>query len=139
MVLKGTLLALLSLCLPLTAVADDPLGVWQTQDRDGHVRIQSCEANTLCGTLVWFDPNTPVGLTDGNNPDPILRGRALIGIQILSDLPASTESREMGRIYNPYDGKTFRARIELQSNQTLEVTGCWRVICRSNIWHRVSN
>lgn len=137
--LKGTLLALPGLCLPLPAVADDPLGIWQTEDRDGRVQIQNCGTNTLCGTLVWLDPDTPIGSTDDNNPDPALRGRDLIGIHILSGLPLSTESGEFGSIYNPYDGKTFRARIELQTNQTLEVTGCWGPICRSNIWLRVSN
>jgi len=139
MIYKNALLAMLSLCVPVTALADGRLGVWQSQDGDGHVRIQNCGTNKLCGTLVWFDPNLPIGATDANNPDPALRGRDLIGIHILSDLPTSNESDEFGRIYNPHDGKTFRARIELQTSQTLEVTGCWGVICRSNIWHRVSN
>ena len=124
--------------MPLSASADSVLGVWQTQDQDGHVRIHSCGANKFCGTLVWFDPKSPTAPMDRQNPDPDLRGRNLIGIEILTDVPVAAESRAAGIIYNPHDGKSFAARIALQSTQTLRVTGCWGVICRSNIWHRVS-
>lgn len=124
--------------MPISASAESVLGVWQTQDRDGHVRLQSCGADRFCGTLVWFDPQSPTGPIDRQNPNPALRDRDLIGIEILSDVPATTNNGASGTLYNPHDGKSFDARIALLSPQTLRVTGCWGVICRSNIWHRVS-
>lgn len=125
--------------MPISASADSVLGIWQTQDRDGHVRIQPCGADRFCGTLVWFDPLSPTGPIDRHNPNPALRDRDLTGIQVLSDVPATANSGAFGTIYNPHDGKSFDAHIALQSPQTLRVTGCWGVICRSNIWHRVSH
>lgn len=124
--------------MPISASADSVLGVWRTQDRDGHVRVHSCGKDRFCGTLIWFDAQSPTGPIDRQNPNPVLRDRNLIGIEILSDVPATADSGTSGTIYNPHDGKSFDARIALQSPQTLRVTGCWGVICRSNVWHRVS-
>ncbi|WP_342077109.1 DUF2147 domain-containing protein [Yoonia sp. SS1-5] len=124
--------------MPISASADSVIGIWQTQDRDGHVHIQPCGADRFCGTLVWFDPQSPTGPIDRQNPNPTLRNRDLTGTEILSDVPATANSGASGTIYNPHDGNSFDARIALQSSQTLRVTGCWGVICRSNIWHRVS-
>ena len=53
MAIKKAAIMWAALLLPLPSLAQPALGVWQTQNGDGHVHIQPCGADRLCGTLVW--------------------------------------------------------------------------------------
>jgi uncharacterized protein (DUF2147 family) len=88
--------------LPLFAFAGagtasaDPKGLWLAQD-GARVRVGPCGA-ALCATIATpksaVDPETGRPWTDKNNPDPAQRGRPLVGVAVLSGLPAG-RSREM--------------------------------------------
>jgi len=70
------------------------------------------------------------------NPDPALRTRPLAGVQILSGLTRSGEEWRNGRIYNPEDGKSYDARLELREDGRLAVKGCVAMLCRTQLWRR---
>ena len=61
--MKIATLAAFGFCLlPGTALAGAPEGVWLSEDGGTKVRISTCQANKLCGTVAWLarpiDPET---------------------------------------------------------------------------------
>jgi uncharacterized protein (DUF2147 family) len=75
---------------------------------------------------------------DINNTNASLRNRTLLGLRILSGLQRDGNRYRGGRIYDPDSGRSYGARIRLNSNNRLRVTGCifGGVACRSQNWNR---
>ncbi|WP_395396818.1 DUF2147 domain-containing protein [Novosphingobium sp. BL-8A] len=114
--------------------ATDVQGRWLTDDKAGVVEIAPC-GNALCGTLAAvLNPKAPA--QDVNNPDPARRGRALVGIAILTGLMREANGWGGGEAYDPKTGHTYRASIRLGQGGRLDVTGCVLLICRTRHWTR---
>lgn len=66
-------------------------------------------------------------LKDTENPDPSLRSRKLLGIDIFMDFEYDREEQEWvnGRIYNSSDGNLYKAELwyEAGNTETLMVRG----------------
>lgn len=128
--LRRTLFACALLSVPVAmapagAQTPTPLGVWLHVDRRIQVKIAPCGELLLCGNLVWFMwPNDAEGLplVDLKNPDPALRDRPLLGLQILRDLRRTgVNAWEDGEIYNPDDGESYRVQMSIEDDGTLRV------------------
>ena len=82
-------------------------------------------------------PGTGVSIegpaTDSHNPDPALRARSLIGVQVLSGFTQEGDAWH-GTLYYPFGGKTYRAYISRNPDNSLKVRGCWYFICRTVKW-----
>jgi uncharacterized protein (DUF2147 family) len=112
-------------------------GQWITQDRAAVVRIAPC-ATGLCGRVTRIlARGSDVPTTDVHNPDPRLRRRPLVGVQILSGFRQQGSGWTGGRVYDPKSGKAYKGNLALNSDHTLTVTGCVLFICRSQLWTRV--
>ena len=112
-------------------------GQWYTDDRSSIVAIEDCGNGTPCGFVQWMSPEVDDQAIDANNRDHTLRDRPIIGMSLLSGFKAKEDGCwQKGSIYNPEDGRTYRARIELISNDILSVSGCLGPICKTLIWHR---
>ncbi len=59
-------------------------------------------------------PGTP--RRDDNNPEPEMRSRLLIGLELLEDY-RWTGRRWEGKIYDPGSGNTYSSRMELDGNR----------------------
>ncbi|MAL79577.1 MAG: hypothetical protein CMN55_10780 [Sneathiella sp.] len=122
------------------AAAADATGIWATKDGNSHVKIAPCN-DKLCGEIIWLkEPLTPEGKpkTDQHNSDETLRSRPIIGLQMLSGFVKDGESEwDDGEIYNPEDGKTYSAKMELVKPDALEVKGCVLMFCQTQDWTRV--
>lgn len=120
------------------AQATPILGDWTTEGGDSVVRIASCD-DALCGTIVSIAPAVG-GATarDEENPNPTLRSRPLVGLQILWNLRARQTDWRGGRIYNPDDGATYEASLRLGPDGMLRVSGCIAIVCRTQTWTRSS-
>lgn len=122
------------------AAAAEPEGVWATPDDRAHVRIQPC-ADGLCGDIVWLrEPLDERGLPkrDRNNEDEAERERPILGLPMLRGFRAVDPGRwEDGRIYNPEDGRTYRAKLHLAEPGRLSVSGCVLIFCKAQDWRRV--
>jgi uncharacterized protein (DUF2147 family) len=115
----------------------DVSGIWRTGRYGALVQIGDCGNATPCGRLNWVDPRITEGAThDVRNRDPAQRGRDLMGLPVLWGFALQSEGWRDGRLYNPDDGKTFRAHLGLVSPNELRVTGCLGPLCRSEIWKR---
>jgi uncharacterized protein (DUF2147 family) len=78
--------------------APNIVGDWITQDRSAVITIGRC-GPSVCGKIsraLVIKPNYPK--TDIHNPKPQLRGRPLIGLQILSGFVATADRWNNGRI-----------------------------------------
>ncbi|TCP61584.1 uncharacterized protein (DUF2147 family) [Rhodovulum bhavnagarense] len=116
---------------------EDVTGHWRTVRHGALVRITDCGDSSPCGRLAWVAPAIAEGNThDIRNPDAALRRRPLIGVPILWGFTPDGQGWTGGHLYNPDDGKTFRAHLHLLSPRALHVTGCLGPLCRSQVWTR---
>ncbi|GEP08501.1 DUF2147 domain-containing protein [Methylobacterium gnaphalii] len=124
-------LAMLAAGPGLAQRGGDPSGTWLTES-GARVRVARCGGG-YCGTLA---STTGSGL-DVNNPDPALKSRKLVGVQILTATAPSGDGFE-GSLYNPNDGKTYSGSMTPKGPDHLAVAGCvLRVLCKSQTWTRV--
>lgn len=115
-----------------------PLGVWNTSDGDSKVNIIECGV-AVCGYpfLPTFTSDSEAR-TDIHNPDPALRGRPIRDIQIFK-LELARNGLWRGWVYNPNNGRTYKATLKTQSAERLKLTGClFGPLCGSQIWTRLS-
>ncbi len=107
------------------------LGIWINHTGKGAVEIRPCgtagrDANRLCGFIVWLkDPNNKKGepLTDGYNPEPSKRRRPICGLPVLGALQRVEGGWDNGWVYDPEQGASFDAAIELAARDRLTLTG----------------
>lgn len=112
-------------------------GNWRLQNEKAMVQIAPCGAR-LCGKVVKILKPLPYRKShDLHNPDPKLRGRSIIGIEILSDLKRDGDSWR-GEIYDPVHGNSYRSVVSLAENGTLEVKGCVAFVCKTQYWPRAN-
>jgi uncharacterized protein (DUF2147 family) len=136
--------AILMSAAALPALADDatPYGIWAMTNGKVTVRVHEC-GGTICGSIVAL--KEPISKIDGKpkvdreNPKPGLRKRALIGLPVLIGMKPAGEGRWTGAIYNPDDGRTYSASVELASANAMSVRGCVAgILCKTNKFVRVN-
>ena len=122
-------------------------GLWYNHSGKGAVEIRPCaetgrDANYLCGFIVWLkDPRNQKGqpLTDGYNEDPRKRTRTICGLPVLGSLrPMSDGTWDQGWVYDPEQGKSFDAAIQLHAPDRLVLTGYKGIkfFSKSFVWKR---
>ncbi|MGL5837873.1 MAG: DUF2147 domain-containing protein [Sphingorhabdus sp.] len=109
-------------------------GRYITDDRDGIIEIYAC-GSAMCGKLAKFLKTPPGGAAqkDINNPNPALRSRTLLGMNVLLGLKADGKEWK-GQIYDPRNGKTYRSVVYKGKSGHLVVKGCYGPICRAQNW-----
>ncbi len=127
-----------------SAAGAGPLGLWWAEGGAAQVEIFPC-AKGLCGRVVWlrspFDENgCPV--RDEHNPNPALRDRELMGLELLSGLRPSQNAPNVwtgGQIYDPTSGRTYRAALSLDGPRRLLLRGYLgiQLLGRTTAWIRV--
>lgn len=114
----------------------DIAGTWRLQNKKALVHIGPC-GKSWCGKVTRFLKPLPYRKThDTKNPDPDLRGRSTIGVDILSNLKRDGDEWR-GDIYDPVHGNSYRAVVRRSGPNTLEVKGCITIFCKTQVWDRV--
>ena len=87
----------------------DVMGEWWFPDRSGQVEIYRKEGR-LFGRVVSYRDSDQL---DENNPDPALRRRRFVGIDMIADFQFSSETErwEDGTIYDADSGRTYRGLL----------------------------
>ncbi len=103
-------------------------------------RYNRCGA-AYCGRIAWLKkPLDAQGkpFLDENNPDPVNRSQPLLGVQLLDTMkPSGKPDHWTGSVYNPEDGETYAATMQIIGEQ-LKITGCAiSFICGSEVWSKV--
>jgi len=137
------LLAMIS--WPLSALAEintqSVEGVWLSADGTGWIKIV-LGAEGLIGSIAGSpDDSGKRKPTDRDdlNPDPALRDRLLLGLIIMDGLTYAGEGKwKNGRIYDPNSGKTYKCKLSLVDENTLELRGYIGIslLGRTETWTR---
>lgn len=131
---KYFLLAFLFLSLFTNAQTneDDVLGRWISTDNKVAVNIYK-NGNNFQAKVIWFNDKLGSGKpmnsrVDEDNPDPNLRTRKIIGMDILEGLSYNSKTHrwQNGKIYDASTGRTWDAYLEIQKNGELRVRGYWK-------------
>ena len=127
-------LGALALATPAMAQAQDPSGTYLSETGDTRVRIAKCGA-AYCGTIVAVNGEAK----DVNNPDPQLKTRNLVGVQMISNIQPAGEAFT-GSLYNYKDGKTYTGKMSFKGGNAMQLSGCvlGGLICRSQTWTKVN-
>jgi uncharacterized protein (DUF2147 family) len=114
------------------AVPKNLPGLWKTEGGDSRLELFKC-GEKMCGKIVWLkvpkyiDSNDgPVGKTkiDRKNPDPAMRNRPILGLQVMKGLTASGSNQwENGTCYDPETGKSYKCKMYLASPGQLDIRG----------------
>ncbi len=123
------------------ALASNAPGTWAMQNGKVTVNVTDC-GGSLCGRIVALkEPNSKIDgkpKIDRENPNPSLRKRPLLGINVLVGMKAAGENTWKGAIYNPDDGKTYTGTVKLDGAK-MKVQGCvLKVLCKTNTFVRVN-
>lgn len=132
---------MLFMVLPIVAaMAQDVVGKWKLDDGSAIVEVYK-QGDAYNGKIVWLqNPTEPDGTpaVDTNNPDPSLRKRQLIGLNMLSGLKKADGEYSGGKIYDPGNGKTYNCSMKVEGN-VLKVRGSLDkrgLIGRTMDWYR---
>ena len=114
------------------AGSGDILGPWKSDGGDSRLELFKC-GERICGKIVWLKvPNYidrtdgPVGKTkvDRKNPNPALRNRPIIGLQVIKGFtPTGINRWGSGTCYNPETGKSYKCTMKLASPNRLKLRG----------------
>lgn len=117
--------------------ASDAEGVWQTAS-GGYVEVYE-DGGTYKGTIVGSKSGE--ARFDKNNPDESKQSRRLLGATILHGLkPEGNGELGGGTIYDPNNGKEYKAKATVTGPDTMDVRGYIGIslIGRSQTWARIS-
>lgn len=131
--------------------ADAVLGTWRTEpgEQGGRANVEvSRRGDQLIGTIVSLEePDFPADheragqpKVDLENPDTSKRERPIVGLRILSGFTYDGDGKwSGGTIYDPANGKTYKAKLSLEDRDTLDVRGYVGVplFGRTTTWKRI--
>jgi uncharacterized protein (DUF2147 family) len=104
---------------------DAILGSWANPNGQDHILIYK-RGDKFFGKLEWIKfPNDENGKpkTDKNNPDPALRSRPDLGLELLKDFTFDGDNAYSGgTVYDPKNGKTYSCKMTLEGNN-LKIRG----------------
>ena len=129
--------------MPLAAAfAQDVTGKWKLDDGSAIVEVYK-SGSVYNGKIVWLqNPTEPNGspVVDDQNPDPALRKREVLGLNMLSGLKAAGNNEyNGGSIYDPGNGKTYNCSMKVEGD-VLKVRGSLDkkgLIGRTMDWYRI--
>lgn len=118
--------------MSFAANAQGVFGKWLTEEGDAQVEIYEKDGKVF-GKVVWLQqgPDTK----DSKNPDAKLRGRKLMGVDLLSGLTKKGDKYEGGKVYDPKSGKSYKCAIWLDGND-LKVRGYLGPFRETQTWKR---
>jgi uncharacterized protein (DUF2147 family) len=106
--------------------ANKILGYWLTENGKSQVKVFKATNGKYYGKIVWLknplrDDGTPK--IDDKNPDPALKNKPLIGLQILNGFVYDEKKKEWneGKIYDPESGNTYKCFIKFKDNNYNEL------------------
>ncbi|HEY5368433.1 MAG TPA: DUF2147 domain-containing protein [Hanamia sp.] len=110
--------------------ADAIIGKWMTIDHNLEVEVYK-EGDSFKAKVIWFkieDTTRPMNTrTDEKNPNPALRSRKWLGMEVLHNLQYNAVDNEWqhGIIYDAKHGKEWNSVVWIDDAGLLKVKGYW--------------
>ncbi|MDX8338134.1 DUF2147 domain-containing protein [Draconibacterium sp. IB214405] len=125
--------------------ADNIVGVWWNDEKTTKIEVEKQDGKYI-GTIVYMIPEkyeNGAPPKDDENPDPALRDRSIVGIQILKgfEYDADKEEWKNGTIYDPKSGKTYDCYSWMEGDDLLKLKGFVagiRMLGKSSEWYRTT-
>ena len=120
----------------------DITGRWLVEKKDAIIVIEP-RGSGLAGRVDWAKDRDGIQgheRLDTKNPSPELRTRKVLGLDILTALPAAPDDEgwyRRGRIYNPKTGKSYPVRVKRESADRLRLRVGGSVVGQTTYWTRV--
>ena len=95
-------------------------GIWQKSDGEAQILLK-IEKGILNGYLTKVAADAPVH--DSKNPDPSLRGRKIVGLQIIRGFRKEGGKWVGGSLYDCRRGKSYKGSIWLEDRENLRMRG----------------
>ena len=140
--MKKIFISMILMLAPLAAAfAQDVIGKWKLEDGTAIVEVYQ-EGDVFNGKIVWLEKPTEADgspAVDDKNPDPKLRTRQVIGLNMLSGLKKTGSEYTGGTIYDPGNGKTYNCSMKVEGD-VLHVRGSLDkrgLLGRTMDWFRV--
>ena len=110
----------------------DVLGLWKTVGDASRIEFYRC-GEKICGKVAWLNEprfthseDGPVGEVkiDRRNPDPTLKKRLILGLQVIEGLTYVGDNKwEKGACYDPESGKSYKCNMRLVARDRLDLRG----------------
>ncbi len=110
--------------------ADAIIGNWMTIEHNLEVKVYR-QGNNFKAKIIWFkidDTTRPMNTRmDTKNPNPALRTRKWLGMEVLRDLKYNAEDDEWqdGIIYDAKHGREWDSVVWITKDGLLKVKGYW--------------
>lgn len=122
---------------------DDIIGIWHTEDEKSRIEIFKKNDGHYYGKVKWLkEPYEEDGKTikvDDENPDPKLRNKPIVGLELLKKLEWDGEEWDNGEIYDPQTGNTYSSMANMPDKNTIKMRGYmgFSLLGRTTVWTRV--
>jgi uncharacterized protein (DUF2147 family) len=122
---------------------DAILGKWMNAEKDLAVEVYK-QNKQFRAKIIWFacyDGTKMNDFYDKKNPEPALRTRSWLGMEVLNNLNFKGNGEwNNGHIYDPNTGRTLSSICRLENNNILKVRGFWLYewLGKSLIFHRMN-
>ncbi len=134
-------LVLLTLVTTLAGNAQTPIGIWKTIDdvtdeAKSHVEIYE-ENGKIYGKISKLLRKAPDTLCEACKGKK--KNKPLIGMVVLEGLAPQNDSWSGGTIMDPENGKTYKCKMSMETNDKLKVRGYIGIeaLGRNQYWYRV--
>ena len=130
-------------CIDTVPNCDRICGKWMSAEKNLVVEVYR-NNDRFKAKIIWFrdDPSKPMEeWRDSKNPNPSLRTRRILGMNVLNDLKYDTDSNtwEDGTIYDAKNGREWNASVYINKQGLLKVKGYWhfKLLGRTMTFRRV--
>ena len=131
------LIVFLSIIHHLQASEDTIEGYWLSSS--SIIEVKVC-GDFICAEIIHVfvsDGIDPLTILDEKNSNNNLQNRPLVGVNLLEGFKKEQISNKVlkgGKIYNPNDGNSYKAKLTLLKNNNLQVQGCVLFVCDGEEW-----
>jgi uncharacterized protein (DUF2147 family) len=137
------LAAFLSTSGAVAGTPDAIVGNWLTEDGASRVEVSVARgadgAAVYSGKVVWLKEAGLAGkpLLDANNSDATLRGRPIMGLEILSGFKSAADGVwSGGKVYSPRRGRDYPAELSLTPDGRLDIKVKSGLLTTHQVWTR---
>jgi uncharacterized protein (DUF2147 family) len=118
--------------------SDKIFGIWFNEDKTSKIELYKT-GETYSGKIIWLaelEKNPENKPKDINNPNPEMRNKEILGLDIITGLQYSRGIWVNGMIYAPKRGVYAKCTIELVSDERLKIIVSKSGLTRTQIWTR---
>lgn len=127
-IISTSVLSVLTFVCCAQKTPDAILGTWVTTAGNCKIEVYK-QSEEFKAKIVWLkrDANKLNDYTDEKNPDPALRSRKLLGLDVVDGLHYDSDENKYvdGVIYDARNGKKWDSVVWLTNDNLLKIKGYW--------------